>query len=281
MTANTLKSAPPRPSPFADQAAGALATLFDNWRRTRLSGWVLIALVLIGWEWQGHVYGNPLLPALSAIGRVWWQDIAPGASLYVGLAQTFRVLLIGYAFAVVLGIVVGFLMGRSRTLWGLLEPLTEWLRLTPVTAMIPLLVFFFGIGERTQIIVVAYASFFPVFLNTYAGARQVPKTQEDTAKTFNLGWLETQTSVILPNAVPYIFVGLRLALGYALLVAILTGMLAGIGGIGYYILLAQQNFDSEKLFSGLLTAAVLGYFLNLLFLTIEHRVFGRFFSQGR
>lgn len=258
---------------------GRIGPALRSWLHSRCSGWLLIALILIGWEWQGQVYGNPILPPLSAVGRAWWRDIAPGGSLNKGLLQTFRVLLIGYAIATVLGIVVGFLMGRSRAIWGLLEPLTEWLRLTPATATIPLLVFLFGIGDKTQIIVVAYASFFPVFINTYAGARQVPKTQEDTASTFNLGWLETQIFVILPNAVPYVFVGLRLALGYALLVAILTGMLTGIGGIGYYILLAQQNFDSDRLFAGLLTTAVLGYGLNQVFLVIEKRLFGQFFTN--
>lgn len=267
-----------RPAAVRSRTGRGTGAWARDWLAGRWTGWLLIALILVGWEWQGRVYGNPILPPLSDVARAGWQDIAPGGALRKGLAQTFQVLLAGYAIASVLGIVLGFLMGRSRVIWGLLEPLSEWLRLTPATATIPLLVFLFGIGSKTQIIVVAYASFFPVFINTHAGARQVPRTQEDTARTFNLGWLETQTLVILPNAVPYVFVGLRLALGYALLVTILAGMLTGVGGIGYYILLAQQNFDSDRLFAGLLTTAVLGYGLNQLFLLIEKHLFGRFFT---
>lgn len=247
-----------------------LKSLLHRCVNSRVTGWLLIALVLVVWEVQGRL-GNPMFPPLTRIGELWFRDIRNG-SLAKATLQTLLTVLHGFAIGAVLGVGIGFLMGISRPLWGALEPITEWLRLTPVAAVVLLIVFFMGTGYKVHVFLTAYAAFFPVLLNTYAGARAVPKTQLETAKTFQVGWLRSLCLISFPNALPFIVVGLRYALGSALLLAIMAGLLAGHGGLGYYILMAQTNFNSTQLFAGLLTAFALGYGLNLAFLIIERRL---------
>lgn len=247
-----------------------LSTTARGLVRSRLTGWLLIACLLVLWEIVGRG-GNPMIPPLSRIFALWIEDYRNGA-LAKATWQTLFTVLHGFAIAAVVGTVTGFVMGRFRPAWGLLEPVTEWLRLTPVAAIIPLIVFFLGIGYKVHVFIVAFAATFPILLNAMAGAQSVPKTQEETARTFQLGWLRTILLVAVPNALPFILVGLRQALGTALLLAVVAGILAGQGGIGYYILLAQVNFDNTRLFAGLWTAFLLGYGLNAVFLSIEKRL---------
>lgn len=237
--------------------------------RSRATGWILIALLLLLWEAVGRS-GNPMIPALSTIYVAWLADIQNG-QLSTAIWQTFQTVLHGFAIASVIGITTGFLMGRFRPIWALLEPITEGLRLMPVAAIIPLIVFFLGIGYKVHVFIVMFAATFPILLNAMAGAQAIPRTQEETALTFQLGWWRTILFVAVPNALPFIAVGLRQALGTSLLLAIVAGMLAGQGGIGYYILLAQVNFDNVRIFAGLWSAFLLGYGLNSLFLVIENK----------
>lgn len=238
--------------------------------RTRLVGWIFIAFILLVWEVLGRL-GNPMLPALSGIWNVWLEDYRDGV-LAEAIWQTLFTVLYGFAIAAVIGTVIGFFMGRFKWVWIVLEPVTEWLRLTPVTAVIPLIVFFLGIGYKVHVFVVAFAATFPVLINAMAGAQSLPKTQEETARTFQLGWWRSILFVAVPNALPFIMVGLRQALGTSMLLAVVAGIMAGHGGIGYYILSAQVNYDNVRLFAGLWTAALMGYGLNSLFLLIQNKV---------
>jgi ABC-type nitrate/sulfonate/bicarbonate transport system permease component len=187
------------------------------------------------------------------------------------LGESMRMMAIGFGIAVPLGVGIGFLMGRSRAVWGVMEPSVEILRLTPVTAILPIFVLFLGIGDNFQIAVLLAAGIFPLIINSYAGARSVSKVLSETAKTYRLGWLDTQREIALPAAIPFILVGMRQALGASLVLAVVIGMLAGNTGIGYYILNAQQTFNIQQLLAAVLTIAVIGYALNTIFLIIERR----------
>ena len=191
--------------------------------------------------------------------------------LLPALLETLRTMAIGYAIALPVGIAIGFLMGRVRIVWATLEPLVEILRLTPATAVIPVFILFLGLGDPMKIAVFLLAAIFPVLLNSYAGARSVSRILRETAQTFRLGWWRTQWEVALPAAIPFILVGARQALGLSLVMAVVIGMLAGNGGIGYYILMAQQALNIPQLFAAVATVAAVGYGLNALFLALERR----------
>lgn len=238
--------------------------------RSRASGWVLVVLVVAFWQVSSQIHFDPTLSAPDRIATTWWHEVTQG-TLLAQLGTTLRTMAIGFVIAVPLGVAIGFLMGRSRVVWGLLEPSVEILRLTPVTAILPIFVLFLGVEESMKIAVFLVAGIFPLIINSYAGARSVSKVLSETAQTYRLGWWQTQREIALPAAAPYILVGMRQALGISLVLAVVVGMLAGNDGIGYYILLAQQQFNINQLLAGVVTVAFVGYVLNSVFLVLERR----------
>ncbi|RWX81640.1 ABC transporter permease [Neorhizobium lilium] len=262
---------------LSDSASGFARTFFSS----RAFGWTIVLVLLAVWQIVASIYPMPQLPALSDIYRTWVEQVVNG-DLIVALADTMRITAIGFVVATVVGIILGFLMGRVTVIWGAAEPSVELVRQIPISALLPLLILYLGIADSFKITIVVLAASFPILLNTFAGARSVSKTMRQTAQTFQLSWLQAQLEIGLPAALPYILVGMRQALGVTLVIAVVTGMLAGNSGIGYYILQAQQVLDIRALFAGILTVAAVGYVLNAIFLVIEHRLTRwRTFSSGQ
>src|SRR5262249_27163537 len=115
-------------------------------------------------------------------------------------------------------------------------------------------------------------SLFPVLLNTYSGVRSVDPIQLQTARTFGVSGRKLLTQIVLPASSPYIFTGMRVSLAVALIVMVISEMVAASSGIGYFILSAQRGFKVRDMFAGVLTLALIGYVLNRLFLLIQDRV---------
>lgn len=238
---------------------------------SRAFGWGLVMLVLLVWQAASTRHPMPQLPPLSEIGAVWLDEIRNG-ELLVALGDTLRITALGYVVATFVGVLLGFLMGRVAVVWAGAEPAVELLRQIPITALLPLLILYLGIGDSFKIVIVMLAATFPILLNAYAGARSVSKTMRMTAQTFQLNWLQAQIEIGLPAALPFILVGMRQALGVTLVIAVVTGMLAGNSGIGYFVLQAQQVLDVKALFAGIFTVAAVGYLLNAAFLLVEKRL---------
>jgi ABC-type nitrate/sulfonate/bicarbonate transport system permease component len=258
-----LPIAPPaRPAPRA-------ATLWN----TRWLGVAFIAALLLAWELAAVSGAMPAMsfPRMSAILATWWQLIVSG-ELFGELVPSLWRMFAGYFIGSVFGVVIGLLMGYVRFFYNLLEPITEVLRPIPSPAYLPIVILFLGIDDEMKIFMIAFASFFPVLLNTYSGVRSVDPIQLQTARTFGVSGNKLLWQVVLPAASPYIFTGLRISLAVALIVMVISEMVAASSGIGYFILSAQRGFKVREMFAGVLTLAVLGYILNRLFLTIENRV---------
>ena len=241
------------------------------WRafvRSRALGWSIVIALLILWQIAATAVVMPELPPLTAIFAEFRAQAASG-ELTSALLDTLKVSGIGFVLATVIGTTIGFLMGRVRPIWAAAEPPVELLRQLPVTALLPLLILYLGIGDQMRITVVVLVASFPIILNSFAGARSLSRTMRMTAQTFRLSWLQTQIEIGLPAALPFILVGMRQALGMTLVMAVVTGMLAGNSGIGYFILQAQQVLNVRALFAGIFTIAAIGYALNLVFLLTE------------
>jgi ABC-type nitrate/sulfonate/bicarbonate transport system permease component len=178
----------------------------------------------------------------------------------------------GYVIGVVLGIVLGLLMGYVRFFYNLLEPITEVLRPIPSPAYLPIVILFLGIDDEMKVFMIAFAALFPVLLNTYSGVRSVDPVQLQTARTFGVSGRKLLWQIVLPASAPYIFTGMRVSLALALIVMVISEMVAASSGIGYFILSAQRGFKIREMFAGVLTLAALGYILNRAFLAIENRV---------
>jgi ABC-type nitrate/sulfonate/bicarbonate transport system permease component len=256
-------------SPAVTTPQVRLAPLWD----TRVIGVAFIALILILWEAAAASEFFPPMsfPRISAIMLTWWQLVVSGELLGEVLPSLWR-MFAGYFIGVVIGVVLGLMMGYVRFFYNLLEPITEVLRPIPSPAYLPIVILFLGIDDEMKIFMVAFASLFPVLLNTYSGVRSVDPIQLQTARTFGVSGRKLLTQIVLPASSPYIFTGMRISLAVALIVMVISEMVAASNGIGYFILSAQRGFKIRDMFAGVITLAVLGYILNRLFLYIENRV---------
>ena len=241
--------------------------------RTRWLGVAFIAFLLVLWEAIAASGWLPAMsfPRMSVILQTLWALIASG-ELLRELEPSMLRMFAGYAVGAALGVLVGLLMGNFRTMYNLLEPITEFLRPIPSPAYIPIVILFLGIDDEMKIFMIAFAAFFPVLLNTYSGVRSVDPVQLQTARTFGVTGNRLLWKIILPASSPYIFTGLRISLAVALIVMVISEMVAASSGIGYFILGAQRSFKIREMFAGVITLALVGYALNRAFLFVEAKV---------
>lgn len=241
--------------------------------RQKLSGILLVLFLLLLWELMtglGYI-DTPSFPPVSKIVVHWYQSIISG-KLPLQMFETLKRMFIGYGLAIAIAVPIGLLMGMSKFIFGLLEPITELLRPIPSAAYVPVAILFFGIGDEMKIFVIFMACFFPILLNTYGGVKDVDPVLIDTGRTFGYSENQVIIKVIFPAVRPYIFTGMRISLGIALIVAVVAEMIASNSGIGYFILDAQRFFRVPEMFAGIFSLAVVGYLLNVLFMWMENRV---------
>jgi ABC-type nitrate/sulfonate/bicarbonate transport system permease component len=264
-----LATDPPALVAEARKPARRIALLW----RSRWLGVAFIVALLVLWEIVAASGVMPAMsfPRMSSILDTWWGLMVSG-ELPGELVPSLWRMFAGYVIGVVLGVVLGLLMGYVRFFYNLLEPITEVLRPIPSPAYLPIVILFLGIDDEMKIFMIAFASLFPVLLNTYSGVRSVDPVQLQTARTFGVTGRKLLWQIVLPAAAPYIFTGMRVSLALALIVMVISEMVAASSGIGYFILSAQRGFKIREMFAGVLTLAALGYILNRAFLAIENRV---------
>jgi ABC-type nitrate/sulfonate/bicarbonate transport system permease component len=238
----------------------------------RIYGLLLIVALLMLWEASSRLgwIVSSYWPPVSLVFSAAIQQLA-GGELLISLLATLRRAAIGYALGGLAGIVLGLLLGMNRWLRYALLPLIEIVRPIPTPAVIPPLILFLGVDDVLKIFIVALASFFPVFTNTFSGVSAVDDTLVQTARTFRTSWMRTITQVLLPATLPAIAAGLRTATSLALVVGVLSEMIAGSSGIGYYLVEMQYALRPDLMYAGVIYLAVTGYVLNRLFLFLEAR----------
>jgi ABC-type nitrate/sulfonate/bicarbonate transport system permease component len=229
-----------------------------------------------------------LLTAWEAVGRAGLVDVrfVPPPSrivaafpalietdeLWGSIAATLVRMGVGFLFAAALGISLGLLVGTSPRLRRLLGPLIELLRPIPGVSLIPVAVLWFGLGNPAKISVVMWATFFPVLLNTILGCQETPPILVRAARVMEINGARFFWKVMLPAALPSIFTGLRLSVGYALISATATEMIEGPNGLGFLIVEAQRTFRTPEMFAGIITVALLGFLATAALQLVEHRL---------
>ena len=178
-------------------------------------------------------------------------------------------LLVGFLLGTAPGLVVGLAAGVSRLVRQLTYPLATALYVVPRIAMLPLVLVAMGIGDGARVFMVAFSVFFIVFFSALSGIEQVDRTYLDTARAFGAGRIRLAASVLLPGAAPAVFSGLRVAMGFALIVIVGTEFLAANDGLGARIWQSYQIFDFPTMYSGILAVTVLGVLLAWALLMLE------------
>jgi len=166
---------------------------------------------------------------------------------------------VGYALAVATAIPLGVLMGWFRPVDIVVDPLVELIRPVSPIAILPLAILWFGIGDASKIFIIWLSCMFPVLLNTYAGVKGLDRSFIYAATSLGASNWEVLRTVAVPSALPQIYAGMRVSLGIGLIVIISSEMVAARHGLGYMILTAQQTFNVEEIFVGIIVIGLLGF----------------------
>jgi ABC-type nitrate/sulfonate/bicarbonate transport system permease component len=238
----------------------------------RVSGFAVLVGLLLIWELSVQLKWvvTPTWPSVSTVLLAFWQSIVDGTYLKE-FGSSLERLAIGYLIATACAIGIGVAMGVWRRMYMLFEPLVELLRPIPSPAYLPIAILFLGIDNAMKVFMVAFASFFPILLNTVAGVRSVDPVLLDTGRTFGLNRAQIIWRIVLPASASYILTGMRISLAIALIVTVIAEMVAGNSGIGFYILSAQRSFQVPEMYAGVIALALLGFALNKGFIAIESR----------
>lgn len=240
-------------------------------RRDTLIRIASLVLVLIVWE----IYGRSVNPVLftypTAVAQAAVSVVGSG-ELWTYLSASLVVLVEGMALATLVGIPLGVLMARYHLIDTVLEMYINALYAMPTVAIVPLLVLWFGFDVTAKVVIVFLFTIFPILLNTYQGVRNVEGNLLEVARSFSSGERRLWMDVIIPSALPYILVGLRLAIGRGLVGVVIADFYTAISGIGYLIVQYANNFQTAKLFVPILTLMLLGAVLTWLLTVIERRL---------
>jgi sulfonate transport system permease protein len=225
-----------------------------------------------GWEGAARagLLPHEKLPAPSEVAAAAWRlslDGTLGLHLLESLERAALGLLIGGSLALVLGAVAGLL----RTGDDLVDPPVQAARMLPHLGLVPLLIIWVGIGESLKISLVALGAFFPIYLNTYAGIRGIDERLVEAARTCGLTQLERIRHVVLPGAMPSLFLGLRLAFAAGWLSLVVGEQVNGQSGLGFMMMEARDFSQTEIVVLGLVVYASLGLLSDLALRTAERR----------
>jgi NitT/TauT family transport system permease protein len=227
-----------------------------------LVGWQLASGTLIKEFWISSPTG-----VYAALVKL-WQSGNLGAYVWATVAEAIT----GFVFGAAAGMLLGIIFGASNLIARVLDPYLIGFYSIPRLALIPLFVLWFGIGFQTKVIFTALLVFFPVFMNTLSGARDVNRDLIDVIRVMGATRLDTVRKILVPSALVWLFAGLRISAPYALIGAVVGEMFTSNAGLGYLISLSASQFDTASLFATLLVITVLGLILTGLVGELERRM---------
>lgn len=242
----------------------------------------LPVLLLALWQYASAsgFFDPSFVPSPTTVLGSWWQWMfGPQSELawysgtwfeYVYLSSE-RVF-IGFAIASVVGISLGVLIGWFTLANDLLDPIVQGLRPIPMTAWLPFATFIFGIREGAAIFLIAMGAFFPIVVSCTIGAEQTPKNLVRAALMLGTSPSKLLMRVVLPSALPYVFNGLRVGLGIAWVLVIVSEMLAVKGGIGYAMWTAYQFVRIDLIIAAMFTMGFLGLASDRILLVLSRRL---------
>lgn len=198
-----------------------------------------------------------ILPSPAAVAEAAF-DLAQSGALARNIAVSAARALTGLLIGGSIGFALGLLTGVSAAGRALLDPTLQMIRNIPHLALIPLVIIWFGIGESARLFLVALGVFFPIYLNTYHGVRTVDPQLVEMGRVYGMSRLDIFRRIILPGALPSIFVGLRFALGVMWLTLIVAETLAASSGIGHMAMQAREFFQTDIVLVSILLYALLG-----------------------
>jgi ABC-type nitrate/sulfonate/bicarbonate transport system permease component len=229
---------------------------------------VLVFAVIWVWSAGSDVYYYPPLQDVLNTFKDTWLFERVGSDVGPSMVRLF----IGYFLAVGVGVAGGVALGMSPLLRRVAAPIVEFLRAIPAPALLPFALLVLGVGNNSKIFVIAFVCLWPILLNAIDGVAGVDPTLVDTGRVYRIPAKDRLMKVVLPAAAPQIFAGMRTSLSLALILMVISEMVASSNGIGYFVLQSQRSFAIPEMWSGIILLGLLGYLFNAVFLLLERRV---------
>jgi ABC-type nitrate/sulfonate/bicarbonate transport system permease component len=230
---------------------------------SRLLPFVFVGVALAIWEAAARsgLWSPLLFPSLARIFNQLVLFFSTPESMLEALVSLERALG-GFALAAVVGILLGILMGRSRLVAALLDPLFSGTYAVPKLALFPIFIFVFGIGSLSKVALVFLECLYPIVIMTYAGARDVNRTLLWSAQNMGASRAAILRRVVIPATTPFIFAGFRVAVPVAMIVVVITEMVSSADGLGYQVIYAMSSFKTDRMLAIVVVIAALGYALD-------------------
>jgi len=204
-----------------------------------------------------------------------WTSLVRGftdGDLMAKVAGTLQHMLVGWLVASLVGIALGALIGSAPRGRAHITPTLEFLRPLPVSAIIPVAIAFFGLSQTMTLFVIAFGAVWPMLLSTVHGFAAVEPRLYEVARSLHLSRMAVIFKIGLPSASPDILAGMRISVTVALILSVVCEMLAGLDGLGLWILLSARAFRSADLFAGVILLGVIGYVTALAVAQVERRL---------
>ncbi|TFH61371.1 ABC transporter permease [Peribacillus frigoritolerans] len=241
--------------------------------KSALRGSVLPVVVLIAWQALGSVgilpaqlFSSPLFIVMTFIDLV--QSGEMGMHLQISLTRAF----LGFALGGFLGLLLGVIVGMQKKSEEYLNPSIQMLRTVPLLAITPLFIMWFGFGELSKVLLIALGAFFPLYLQTFLGLRNVDKKLYDVALILEFSRREQITKLMIPAALPNILLGIRLALSAAWMCLVVAELLGADRGVGFMIQDARSFMQTDVVFVGIIIFALAGKISDSLVRFLENHL---------
>jgi ABC-type nitrate/sulfonate/bicarbonate transport system permease component len=241
--------------------------------------WGVLLVALVAWQLATasaeSIYFPEPTTIVDRISELWLsagaENLFVTDALTSELTSTLGRLLVGWSAAAVLGVAIGVALGLWRRAADYIDPTLHFLRSLPVPAVIPVFLIVFGTGFRMRLALVVFATVWPVILNTIEGVRGVERQKLQTGVVFRIPRRAQILRIVVPAAAPSIFAGLRISLSIALIVTVLSEMVASAEGVGSGLIAAQRNLAVTDMWAYIVLLACLGVLLNALLVAVENR----------
>jgi sulfonate transport system permease protein len=236
----------------------------------KLLPWLVPALLVVVWQWSSNEgwISNRVLPSPSSVLEAAW-GLAASGELWKHVQVSAGRALIGLTIGGSLGLLLGLLTGSFRHAETVLDSTIQMVRNIPPLALIPLVILWFGIDETAKLFLISVAVFFPIYINTFHGIRNVDPGLIEMGRTYGLSQWGLYKQIILPGAMSSILVGLRFSLGLMWVILIVAETISAQAGIGYLTMNAREFLQTDVVLVGILLYALLGKLADIFAKALE------------
>ena len=222
-----------------------------------------VLIFMSAWEYGGRQVDPLFMSYPSEITRAAVRLVASG-ELGIALASSLQTLILAFLIAMTVGISLGLLIGRYKGFEAATDWLVNALYATPLVAIIPLVILWFGLGGAAKLFIVTILAVFPILINTIAGVHNVPPQLIELGSAFAAREREIFVKIILPSALPYMMTGLRLGIGRAIIGMVVAEFFTAITGLGALIVKYGNQYDTASMFVPILMLMILGVTLSVI-----------------